>query len=111
MTIVGNKLVHNCMVDSGASSCVMPKEIADKLGIKYQTLEKGVVQLDGTTVNTLGFIKGLDLTLHACPNFVVPQDICVIDLPPHFAMCLSRDFTAKIGVYLFVDWSPMLFRT
>ncbi len=73
--IVGNKLVHNCMVDSGASSSIMPKEIADKLGLKYQPLEKGVVQLDGTAVNTLGIIKGLDLTLHSSPNFVVPQDI------------------------------------
>lgn len=109
--IVGNKLVHNCMVDSGASSSVMPKEIADKLGLKYQPLEKGVVQLDGIAVNTLGIIKGLNLTLHASPNFVVPQDICIIDLPPYFSMCLSRDFTAKIGGYLSADWSHMLFRT
>ena len=43
MVIASNKLVHNCMVDSGASSSVMPKEIADKLGLKYQPLEKGVV--------------------------------------------------------------------
>ena len=27
--IIGNKLVHNCMVDSGATSSVMPKKIAD----------------------------------------------------------------------------------
>ena len=27
--IIGDKLVHNCMIDSGASSSVMPKQIAD----------------------------------------------------------------------------------
>ena len=27
--IIGDKLVHNCMVDNGATSSVMPKKIAD----------------------------------------------------------------------------------
>ena len=27
--IIGDKLVHNCMIDSGATSSVMPKKIAD----------------------------------------------------------------------------------
>ncbi len=34
--IIGEHLVHNCMIDSRASSSVMPKQIADKLGIKYE---------------------------------------------------------------------------
>lgn len=42
--IIGDKLVHNCMVDSGATSFVMPKKIADQLNLKYEPLEKGVVQ-------------------------------------------------------------------
>lgn len=33
--IIGDKLVHNCMVDSGASRSVMPKQIVDKFGLKY----------------------------------------------------------------------------
>lgn len=90
LVIIGDKLVHNCMVDSGSSSFVMPKQIADKLGLKYHPLEKGVIQLDGTSVNTLGIIKDLSLTLHACPNFLVPQDICAIDLPPFFFLMLIK---------------------
>ncbi|KAH9296663.1 hypothetical protein KI387_044243 [Taxus chinensis] len=109
--IIGDKLVHNCMIDSGASSFVMPKQIADQLGLQYEVISKGVVQLDGTTVATVGVIKGLNLILHACPNVTVLQDVSVIDLPPLFALCLSRDFTAKIGGYLSVDWSHMIFRT
>ncbi|KAH9296018.1 hypothetical protein KI387_039606, partial [Taxus chinensis] len=50
-------LVHNCMVDSGASSTVMPKEIAEKLGLQYEPTEKSVLQLDGTATNTIGVIK------------------------------------------------------
>ncbi|KAH9298646.1 hypothetical protein KI387_030328, partial [Taxus chinensis] len=32
-------------------------------------------------------------------------------LPPLFSLCLSRDFTARIGGYLPTYWSHMLFRT
>ena len=109
--IIGNKLVHNCLVDSGATSSVMPKRVADQLGLNYQPLEKGGLQLDVTTINTVDFIKDANLTLHACTNYPIYLDIYVIDLPPYFAMCLSRDFTTKIGGYLSSDWSYMLFRT
>ena len=97
--IIGNKLVHNCMVDSGATSTVMPKKIANFLGLKYEPLEKGVVQLDGSSVKTIGVVKNASLTLHSCPNFSISQDIFVIDLPAYFAICLSRDFIAKIDGY------------
>ena len=70
--IIGNNLVHNCMIDSGATSSVMPKKVADQLGVKYQPLKKGVVQLDGSAVNTIGVIKDASLTLHACPTFSIP---------------------------------------
>ena len=41
--IIGEKLVHNYMVDNGATSSVMPKIIVDQLGFVYEPLEKGVV--------------------------------------------------------------------
>ena len=109
--IVGKYLVHNCMIDLGATSSVMPKKIVDQLGLKYEPIEKGVVQLDGTAIETVGVIRNMDLTLHACPSFSVPMDIYIIDLPPYFSICLSRDFTAKIGGYVSADWSHMLCRT
>lgn len=76
--IIGDQLVHNYMIESGASSFVMPKQIVDKLGIEYEPLEKGVVQLDGIVVNTVGVINNLSLTLHAFPNFSIAQDIYFI---------------------------------
>lgn len=109
--IIGQHLVHNCMIDSGVSSSIMPKKIVDKLGLTYEPLSEGVVQLDGPAVNTVGVIKNLDLILHACPNFSIRQDVYIIDLPPYFALCLSRDFKAKLGGYLSSDWSHMFFRT
>ena len=72
------------MVDSGATSSVMPKKIVDRLGLRYEPLEKGVVQLDGSCVNTLGIIKNTRLTFHSCPTFSIPQDIFVIYFPHIF---------------------------
>lgn len=48
--IIGDNLVHNCMIDLGASSLVMPNNVANHLGIKYEPVTKGVVELDGTTI-------------------------------------------------------------
>ena len=56
-------------------------------------------------------MRNLNLTLHCCPSFSIPMDIYIIDLPPYFSICLSQDFTAKIGCYLSIDWSHMLFHT
>lgn len=87
--IIGKNLVHNCMVDSGATCSMMPKQVADQVGLQYDPVEKGVVQLDGTSVHSVGLIKNACLTLHACPNFSISQDIYVINLPPYFGLCLS----------------------
>lgn len=99
------------MIGLGASSSIISKQLADLLELPYEPINKPVVQLDGSSVNTLGVIKDLSLSLHECPNFSIPQDIYAIDLPPHFVICLSREFTARIGGYLSADWSHLYFRT
>ena len=41
--IIGDKLVHNCMIDSGASSSVMPRCVVDALEMKYEPIVKDVL--------------------------------------------------------------------
>ena len=41
--IIGGKLYHNCMIDSGASSSVMPRCVADALGMKYEPIIRDVL--------------------------------------------------------------------
>ncbi len=41
--IIGGKLVHNCMIDSRASSSVMPRCVADALGKKYEPIVRDVL--------------------------------------------------------------------
>ena len=57
--IIGDKLVHNYMIDSGASSSVMPKCIANLLGIKYEPMVSDVLQLDGSSIKSIGVLKNV----------------------------------------------------
>ena len=102
--IIGDKLVHNCMIDLGASSSVMPKCVADTLEMKYEPIVKDVLQLDGNTIKTMGILRNVEMALHACPGCTIVQDISIDEVKPHFPICLSRDFTAQIGGYRSSDW-------
>ena len=91
------------MIDSGASNSIMPRCIVDQAGLKYEPMIKHVLQLDGTSMTIVGIIKGLRMTLHACPSCTITQDVSIVELPPHFSICLSRDFTTQIGGYIASD--------
>ena len=41
--IIGDRLVHNCMIDSGASSLVMPRCVVDALEMKYEPTIRDVL--------------------------------------------------------------------
>ena len=99
------------MIDSGASSSVMPRCVADALGMEYEPIVRDVLQLDGSTVKTVGVLKNVEMALHACLGCTVIQDISVAEVKPHFAICLSRDFTAQIGGFISTDWSYTYFKT
>jgi len=52
-----NRNVHNCMVDSGASSNVMPLSVCKKLNGKYVPSNSQITQLDRTNVKVVGEMK------------------------------------------------------
>ena len=56
-------------------------------------------------------LENVEMALHACPGCIVTQDISIVELPPHFSIFISRDFTGQIGGYIASDWSYMFFRT
>ena len=47
------------MIDLGASSLVMPRCIADALEMKYEPIVKDVLQLDGSTIKTVGILRNV----------------------------------------------------
>ena len=97
------------MIDFGSSSSIMPKFVAGQLGLKYEPMLKHVLQLDGTLVTIVGILNGQKMVLLACPSCTILQDMSIVELPCHFAICLSRGFTTQIGGYIAFDWSYMFF--
>ena len=51
------------------------------------------------------------MTLHACPGYIVIQDMSIVEVSLYFSICLSKDFTTQIGGYIASNWSYMFFRT
>jgi len=54
--VLNNKL-HNCLVDSRASTNVMPYVVCQKLNAQPQKFTAQIVQLDKSTVQVMGEIK------------------------------------------------------
>jgi hypothetical protein len=76
-----NQNVHNCLVDSGASSNVMPYSFCKKLNTQPQIWKMNIIQLDQSHVKVLGELK--DVLIRISSNSKVHQmiDIIVVDLP------------------------------
>ena len=78
---VFNKNLHNCLVDSGASSNVMPLSICNKLNATLLKSDKHIIQLDITQVKCIGELKDVMIKMDTHPKFVHVIDIIVVDIP------------------------------
>lgn len=56
----------------------------------------------------IGSVKEFSITLNAFHYIRIIQDIIIVDLPPLFEICLSREFTTKLGGYLALDYTYLL---
>jgi hypothetical protein len=76
-----NRNVHNCMVDSGASSNVMPLSVCQKINAEVKPSDMKIIQLDRTNVTVVGELK--DVLIRLSSNLKVHQviDIVVADIP------------------------------
>ena len=63
-----NKNVHNCLVDSGASSNIMPRTVCTKLNITPQKSVVHIVQLDRTKVEVLREMISVSIRLSSNPK-------------------------------------------
>jgi hypothetical protein len=85
-----NRNVHNCMVDSGASSNVMPWSICQKINAEVQPSSLKIIQLDRTSVKVIGELKNALIRLSYNPKVHKVIDIIVIDIPEVYGLFLSR---------------------
>lgn len=85
------------MIDTEPAITMIPKAVANKMKLYITRCIDCVIQLDSSSIYIIGSVKGVPITLNAFPNICVIQDIIMVDLPPLFGICLSREFTAKLG--------------
>jgi len=102
---IHNKVLHNAMLDSGASHNLIPKSVMEKLELDITRPYKDLFSFDSSRVKCLGLIKDLCVSLVQYPNKTILMDVVVADIPPKYDMLLSRSWGAKLQGSLQLDMS------
>ncbi|KAH9315166.1 hypothetical protein KI387_023793 [Taxus chinensis] len=95
--IIKDRLLHNCMFDSGASCNVMPLEVMNELDIKVTTAYGKCTAMDSREVPVVGCVKGLVVQLASYPGRNLKLDVVIVDCPAKWGMLLSRKWAASVG--------------
>jgi hypothetical protein len=98
-------ILHNVMLDSGASHNLMLKVVMEKLRLEVTRPYKDLHSFDSSKVRCIGLIKDLCITLVQIPTKSMVMDVMVIDIPPKYGMLLSRSLGAKLKGTLQLDMS------
>jgi ribonuclease HI len=102
---IHDQLLHNCMLDSGASHNVMPRLIMERLGLQITKPYGDLYSFDSRKVKCMGMIKDLVVSLAQIPVKSVLMDVVIADIPPKYGMLLSRSWGAKLGGTIQLDMS------
>jgi hypothetical protein len=102
-----NRNVHNCMVDSGASSNVMPRSVCQKINAEVEPSSLKIIQLDRTNVKVIGELKNVLIRLSSNPKVHQVIDIIVVDIPEVYGLFFSRDWLEQLHGYFATDWSHL----
>jgi hypothetical protein len=100
---IHDKVLHNCLMDSGASHNLMPKTVMEELGLEVTRTYHDLYSFDSRRVQCLGVIKDLVVSLFQLPMKSMVMDIVVADVPPKFVMLLSRSWIKRLGGTLQMD--------
>jgi hypothetical protein len=100
---VHDKILHNCLMDYGASHNFMPKVVMEELGLDITRPYHDLYSFDSKKVKCLGVMKDVVVTLSQLSMKSVVLDVIVADIPPKFGMLLSRSWAKKVGGTLQMD--------
>jgi hypothetical protein len=101
--LMNDFILHNCMLDSRASSNVMTKKVMEQLNLRISRPYHNICAMDSKTIQVHGLIKGLQVHLAAFPDIMIEMDIVLIDVPDAWGMLLSRKTVADLGGNLQMD--------
>lgn len=88
-----DKILHNVILDSGASHNLMPKEIMERINLDITRPYKDLFSFDSSQVKCLCLIKDLCVTPVQCPTKGI---LVVVDIPPQYGMILSCSWGEKL---------------
>jgi hypothetical protein len=94
-----NRNVHNCMVDSGASSNVIPLSVCQNINGEVKPSNLKIIQLDRTNVKVIGERKNVLVRLSYNPKVHQIIDIIFVDIPEVYGLFLSRDWSKQLHSY------------
>jgi hypothetical protein len=94
---VHDHLLHNCMLDLGASHNLMPKIIMEKLGLQITRPYQDLYSFDSRKVKFMGMIKDIVVNLSQVPVKSILMDVVVVEFPAKYGMILSISWGAKLG--------------
>ena len=90
---IHDKILHNCLLDSGASHNLMPKAVMDEIDLSITKPYHILFSFDSRKVKCLGLMKDLAVNLTQLPSKSVMMDIVMADIPPKFVLFLSRSWS------------------
>ena len=96
-------MIHNCLLDSGASHNLMPKAVMEALGLSIKKPYHDLYAFDYQAVKCLGVIKDMVVSLAQLPMKSVIMDVVVAGITPRFGLLLSRSWAKKVGGTLQMD--------
>ena len=102
---VHSMVLHNSMLDLGASHTLMPKGVVESLGLEIRRPSKYFYYFDSKRFKCLGLIKGMVVSLNKLPSKTVVMDVVVADIAPKFGVLLSRSWISKLKGSLKMDMS------
>lgn len=76
-----NNNLRNCLVDSGASSNILPKSICAKLNVQSQKSAVRIVQLDRSQVEVIRELNQVTIRMSSNPKVCQVINILVADIP------------------------------
>ena len=94
---VHDKMLQNCLLDSGYSHNLMPKVVMYELGLEITKVSHDLYSFDSKRVKCLGVIKDLVVSLSQVPMKSIVMDIVMAYIPHKFGMLLSRPCMKKLG--------------
>ena len=78
---IDNLLLHNYMLDSGASSNVMTRKLMEQLNLRITRPYHNVCAMDAREVEVVGIILNLQVKLAKYLDIDMSMDVVVIDVP------------------------------